>query len=683
MPHEALKLIPGADQNRTEALNTAALSETNLIRFIPDRGGLGLVQKLGGWVKFYANSVGSIVRALLGWEDTNSISRLAVGAEHMLGVVEDNNLIDITPQTTEENLVVSFSTTSGSSVVLIDAVGSGLDQYDSVHLKTQVSVGGLILFGVYRVSPISADIFSINASNVTGFPSYATSTVSAAGDVPVFTSTAGSAVISVELSNHGLSVGSTFPILIETNVGSVILYGNFIVQSVVDANNFTITGPNEASSSATVSENSGLANFVYYNGIGPPLPGAGFGVGGFGVGGFGSGISPSSSSGTPISASNWTLDNWGEILIACPLMGPIYQWNPSDNNPVGTIIPEAPVANNGVLVAMPQRQIFAWGSTDNGIVDPLLIKYCDVNNFYQWIARTGNQAGKYRISKGSKIVQCIQGPQQIFIWTDIGLWSAQYIGPPYVYSFNEIGTGCGLIGPKAAASMAGTIYWMGKSQFFIYSGQGVQSLPCPIWDVIFQELDLDNTDRIIAAPNSMFGEMTWYFPVNGSGGENFKYVKVNTLIQPFAWDFGELSRTAWINESVLGPPIGASNGQLLLQHEKSPDADGQAMLSSFQTGYFSLAEGDALTFLDQLWPDMKWGYYGSSENAEISITIYATDYPGDTPRVYGPFTVTKQKKFITPRVRGRLVSLKIESSDVGTFWRLGNIRYRLQPDGRF
>jgi hypothetical protein len=683
MPHASLKIIPGVDQNRTLALNEAALSESNLIRFVPDRQGVGLPQKLGGWEKLYSSSIGSIVRALWAWEDTNSRSWLGVGAESSLSLILDNAESVITPQTTTDDVAVSATTTVGSSTVTIDAVGSNLDAYDVVDIRTQISVGGLILFGKYRVIPVSTDQFQINATDVFGNPQYATAAVTTGGAVPSFSVTSGSASVQVTLDDHGLLAGDSFPVLVSTTVGGITFSGNYTVlpSPAPTTNTFNITGANTASSTTSGFENGGDAQYIYYNGIGPVAANSGYGVGGYGTGGYGSGVVSPSGTGTPITAVDWTLDNWGEILVACPLNGPIYTWSPSDNTPVASIIANAPVSNSGMVVAMPQRQIIAWGSTFNGVQDALLIRWCDVDNYDVWVGQITNQAGSFRIPKGSKIVQCIQGPQQTLVWTDLGVWSMQYVGPPYIYQINEIGTGCGLIGRRAAASMGGVVYWMGQSQFFKLSGSGVEPIRCPIWDVIFQDLDTDNLDKIRVAPNSRFGEIAWYYPTNSNGGEISNYVKYNILLDQ--WDFGTLSRTAWINESVLGPPIGAAPNFYIYQHETSPDADGMAMTSYFQTGYFAMTEADVKIFVDQIWPDMKWGYYNGSQNAQVSITFYVADYPGQTPITYGPFTMTQATTFITPRFRGRLTSIKVESNDIGSWWRLGNVRYRQQIDGKY
>jgi len=691
MPHQALKLIAGVDQNKTPALNEAAISYSNLVRFVPDRNNLGLVQKLGGWTQFYNGGVGSVVRCLLAWEDINANAWLGVGAEASLDVITEGGLKDITPQTTTANVAVSFSTTTGSDIVTVDATGSALDSYDVVDIKTQVSVGGLILFGSYQVIPVSTNQFQIQAKDVLGAPAYATATVTGGGLVPEFDTATGSALVDVTLADHGLSVGSTFTVLVPTTVGGITLDGNYIVTDVSSSSVFIITANNSATSTANAFENGGNARFVYYNGIGPLDANSGYGVGGYGTGGYGSGIPPTSGTGTPITAIDWTLDNWGETLLANPLNGPIYEWSPTTNNPVGTIIANAPIANEGMFVAMPQRQVIAWGSTFTGVIDPLLIRWCDVNDYTNWIAEITNQAGSYRIPKGSRIVQCIQGPQQGLIWTDLGVWAMQYVGQPYVYQFNEVGTGCGLIGRKAAGSMGGVVYWMGQSQFFKFAGSGVESIPCPIWDVIFQDLDTSNLNKIRIAPNSRFNEISWFYPTLGNGGEINAYVKYNISLNQ--WDYGTLSRTAWINESVLGPPIGAGvlpggTDNFIVQHETSPDAVNASnepipIEASFQTGYFALTEADVKMFIDQVWPDMKWGYFGGAQNATVKLTFYATDYPGSTPYAYGPYTLVQGTQFITPRFRGRLVSIKIESNDLGSFWRIGNMRYRIQQDGKY
>lgn len=694
MPHQALKLIPGIDVNRTPALNEAAISSGDLIRFVPDRQGVGLVQKLGGWTT-YAGPFASYIRALWAWEDTNSNSYLAVGTETSLSYILSGNTVSITPRTQTDNVAVSISTTIGSDVVTITDTGSNITNYDSVYIQTQIAVGGLVLFGLYQCynPSSSANTYKIYAKDVFGNPALATT--SAAAAIVNFSTVSASSNVNVQLVGHGYSAGSTFPIVISTAIGGITLFGNYTILAIVDADNFTIAANNAATSTVNNQNiNSGNARYLYYIGVSPASAPYGYGGNAYGYGGYGTGVI-TAAAGTAITATDWTLDNWGQILIACPLNGPIYEWSPTGGVGNAAIIPNAPVVNAGMVVAMPQRQIVAWGSTSTGIQDPLLIRWCDVDDFTTWIATVTNQAGSYRIPKGSKIVACIQAAQQTLVWTDLGLWAMQYVGLPYVYQFNEIGTGCGLIGRKAAASMSGVVYWMGQSQFYMLAGGGPQPIPCPVWDVIFQDLDTANLDKIRIAVNSRFAEVAWYYPTKGNDGEIDAYVKYNTVLQQ--WDYGSLARTAWINESVLGPPIGAGTDKYIYQHETSPNAAANGvnnvpMLSNFQTGYFEIAEADLKMFVDQVWPDMKWGYFGGTANgttvyqtptAQVQLTFYVTDYPGDTPRAYGPYNLTQATEFVSPRFRGRLVSIAISSQDVGSFWRIGNLRYRAQQDGKF
>lgn len=769
--HSTLKLLPTVDTNRTPALNEAAISSTQLVRFVKDRENLGLVQKIGGWSRFYPSALTGVPRALWAWRDNLTNDYLAVGCsgatEGRLYVINEGTAKDISPEITQNNAAVDCTTTIGTSTVTIgdpgfNAIttgasgdgttatltfsstsafpvgstivvagvtpagyngtytvlssgpstvsyantttgpqtvagtvgtgGSNITNYDAVYIPAHISVGGLILFGIYPCVAASSTTYQITALNTLGDPALATASVANGGAVASFATTSGLSIVTVTLNNHGFLAGDTYPVLIATTVGGVTLIGNYTVQTVPSANTFTIQASQNATATTSGSINGGNARYIYYISYGPLAAGSGYSTGGYSVGGYSSGVAPIAAAGFPVEAQDWSLDNWGEVLIASPDIssllqfdvepgGPIFQWSPTVNLQNAQIIPQAPVSNHAVFVAMPQRQIVALGSTFTGVQDHLLIRWCDLNNYNQWIALPNNQAGSYRLPKGSRIVGGMQGPQQGLIWTDLALWSMQYVNLPDVYNFNEIATGCGLIGKKAMATMNNMVFWMSQSQFFMLSGNGINPLPCTVWDFIFQELDTTQVDRIRAAANSRFNEVSWFFPTLSSGGEINAYVKYS--LSTGGWDFGYLPRTAWIDQSVLGPPIGGAPTGLVFQHETSPNADGQPLVASFQTGYFTLQDGDLLSFIDQVWPDFKWGYYGGVQNASLLMTFYVADYPGQTPRVHGPYTLTQATQYVTPRLRGRLVSIKFESNDIDTFWRIGAPRYRLSPAGRF
>lgn len=704
--HGALVIRPGVDVNQTMALNEAGLSASSLIRYLPDPdpNNPGLIQKLGGWTRYYPNAMPSVPRALWAWEDTNAIKRLAVGCANnsvsasFLGYIQNHALTDITPRVQQDNLLPDVTVSTASSLALISDPGITTSQFDMVFIPAHISVGSTVLFGSYQTIPFSSTQYNVQLIDKLGNQIFPPSGATDAGTVPTFTSQTDSAVITVGMNSHGYIVGSTYPILIQTEVGGVTLGGNTVVQSVIDQNTFTFFAPATAMANETVSINNGSARYNYYLSFAPNPPGLGFGQGPFGAGGFGTGTTPVASTGTPIDSNDWNIDNFGETLIALPTEttfgsvdgatqqgGPLYYWSPELNTSNAIPISQGPSASAGMFVAMPQQQIVAYGTTVTGIPDPLLVRWCDVGDFFDWFDLPTNQAGQFRIPRGSRIVGALQVDLQGLLWTDLSVWSMQYIGVSSssqgVYSFNEIGTGCGLISQKAAATINGITYWMGQSQFFAYTGQGVTPITCPVWDDIFPVLDITRLDEVRVAANSNFNEVGWYYPVTSG---KIMFAKMNVVLGQGSWDVSEIRRSAWINQSVLGPPIGAEpSTNYILQHETSNDADGQAMHSYFQTGYFVLSEADVLMFVDQIWPDMKWGY-GTSTNAQVQLTFSVAEYPTDLhPQTFGPFTLSQAVQFVTPRFRGRLVSLRFESVDVGTFWRLGRIRYRYAADGRF
>jgi len=622
------------------------------------------------------------------------------------GVVTITGTWSAAPPVVGQTVTLSgFSPSAWNGTFAVGAVsgssgGTGSVSFYNSSVSAIWGTAGTIAFsspwnGTFTLTATTSGTAVFTNSLVTGSAS-GSGVISNVGVLPLFSAILNSNLVTVTFPDHGLAVGSTFSVLTPTTVGGIPLLGNYTVASVIangvyNSCQFTFYAGTSATSTATAFLNYGDVDLIYSYGIGPTTAPAGYGSGGYGSGGYGTGASAPASIGSSITASNWSLDNWGQQLVIVPVgftfngysqFQPIYIFDPTSQQSIATSIPNGPPVNTGAFVAMPQRQIIAWGSTFTGVVDPLLVRWCDVNNYNVWAGQITNQAGSYRLPTGSQIVGAMQGPQQGLLWTDIGLWSMQYIGPPYVYSFNQVAAGCGLIARRAMGALNGIVYWMGNKQFFALSGEGVSPLPCPIWDVVFQDLDLANVSKIVCAVNSLFEEVTWYYPVAGGNGEVSNYIRFNAILN--SWDFGILSRTAWLDTTVLGPPIGYDPvNQYIYQHEINTDADGTAMSSNFTTGYFALSDGDNKVFIDEFWPDMKWGYYGQGQGASVQITFNAVDFPGQTPTTYGPFTVTQSTTWFNPRIRARLLSITISSSDLGSFWRLGNMRYRAIPDGRY
>ena len=346
-----------------------------------------------------------------------------------------------------------------------------------------------------------------------------------------------------------------FPV--STTVDGVTIAGSYTVSLIISATQFNITASTQASSSNTATMNGGNAELIYYINIGPAAAGTGFGLGAYGAGGFGTGVVPSAQPGTDITATDWTLDNWGTLLIACPKNGGLYFWDPNGGFQNMTLISTGPIFNSGAFVSMSTQILVAYGSTEiEGLgvqQDPMLVKWSDSGDFTSWQVTSITQAGSFRIPIGSKIVGGQAMSLKNLIWTDLDLWGMTYIQPPLVFSFDKIGAGAGAASAHSMDQLRGNVFWMGQSNFYVLSGSGVQVLPCPVWDVVFQDLDLTNLAKVRAAPNTPFNEMWWFYPsLSGGTGECDKYVKINILEPNQPWDYGSIPRSAWIDQFGVG-----------------------------------------------------------------------------------------------------------------------------------
>jgi len=426
--------------------------------------------------------------------------------------------------------------------------------------------------------------------------------------------------------------------------------------------------------------NGGLVEMVYFIATGPSGGGGGWGVGGYGLGGWGTGSAVTATTGTPITASDWTQDNWGEVLVACPTGGPIYTWSPDSGFTNASVLTTGPMFNGGIFVSMPQQILVAWGSCQTtGVQDPLIVKWSDQGDYTQWNITSQTAAGAFHIPTGSYISGGLQAPSFGVIWTDIDCWIQQYVGGVAIFNFTRVGTGCGLIGKHAAGVIGGNVYWCGFNNIFMLGPNGVTSIPCSVWDFLYQNLNTTYQGQIRCAPNSTFNEITWFFPSAASTGQNDSYIKLNIIENE--WDYGTLARAAWTDVSPLGTPIGTDQSNIY-QHEMTENAAGSPIGASFTTGYWAIADGNQLSFVDWILPDMKFGTYSGSKTASCQISFSSLDYPGDTPRTYGPYTFTNATEYINVRIRGRLLSMTVQTTDSNSFWRIGNLRYRFAPAGR-
>jgi len=678
MPFGEVKLIPGVNVERTPTLLEAGYSVSSLIRFKD-----GLAQKYGGWSKYYSFAVGGVPRDLHAWQDLNSTLRLLVGTTSQLAMIASGTLTDITPQQKTTNPALNFSTTINTpTVTIVDASIADVTILDTIMLNTPIAIGGLVLSGPYAIASITGTTsYTITAS------SNATSSVANAGAVPVFTTTLSSQIVSALVTNHGVVAGNKVIFQATTTGNGVTIFGHYTVTSVADANNFSFNVSTQATAAGSFSMNSGTAQIVYNISLGPAAIGVGYGLGAYGAGGYGTGNVPVSQTGTPITATDWTSDNWGEIILACPSGGGVYQYDPTGGFTNASIIATAPSFNGGIFVSTTLQLLFCWGSSEDQPIgierDPMLISWSDQGDYTVFTPLDTNLAGSFRIPIGSEIRGGMAVSNQNLFWTDLDLWAANYAGFPLGFGFNKIGAGAGAISSHSMQQLRGAVYWMSESNFYVYGGEGVKVLPCPVWDAVFQNLNTTYKKNVRAMPNSGFNEVGWLYPSTASSnGECDRYVKMNITEPGQPWDYGPLPRSAWIDQSILGPPVAATPTGLIYSQETTRDADGGSLSSSFTTGYFYIAEGEDFAFVDQIIPDMKWDYFGGSTSAQVFITFNVLDYLGDAPVSYGPYLMTSTTEYLSVRFRGRQMSVTVASSDTGSFWRLGKIRYRWAPAGR-
>lgn len=593
----------------------------------------------------------------------------------------------------QENAAITGITQTNPAVVTTGAAHG----FSSGQLIYVYDVGGMTEVNgrLFAISVASTTTFELVGENATAYSAYTSGGTASPASVPQFETVSGSAIVTVTFQDHGLSVGSKINFPIATTVGGITILGTYAATTISSANVFNISVDQLATSSETAMMNDGDVELLYYIAVGPQPTATGYGIGGYSDGGYSTGVVGAAQTGTAITATDWTLDNWGATLLACPRGGGIYEWTPETGFQNAKLIAAAPLQNGGILIAQPAQILMAWGAStlqEIGVdSDPLTYSWSDQLDYLYWTPGAVNpatnlisQAGSNRIPTGSKIVAGLTVAQQVLLWTDLDLWAVNYIGQPetgLIFGQNKIGGACGTVSAHAVGQLGNTVAWMGRSNFFQLSGNGVAPIPCTVWDVVFQDLDTSNLDKIRCCPNTPFNEMMWEFPsASGGTGENDTYVKWNIVEN--TWDYGPLARSAWIDQSVVGMPIGATPNGTIYQHETGENADGQPLMWSFTTGYFQIGEGEDFQFVDLIVPDFKYGTYEGTQGAIVQMMVYATNFPGETPREFGPYQFDATSRQQNVRIRARQMSFKFFGEDLNSFVRLGRVRIRVAPDGR-
>jgi len=537
-----------------------------------------------------------------------------------------------------------------------------------------------------------------------------------------FNTTSGLATVTVNKAGHGLLVGDLFTFTAVTAppgsgyVAADFTTNTFEVKTVPTTGTFTITMATNASGTTTTA---GSASVNKYVTVGPILStfGYGWGAGTWGLSTWGT---PRTTSNTDIDAGNWSLDNFGELLIATVKNGSTYKWDPNAGAGVSTratIIAGNPTATVLTRVSDRDRHLVHFGTEtiigDPTSQDPMFIRFSDQEDIELYEPTSTNTAGTFRIDNGSKIVAAVKGKDYILILTDEAAYVMQFVGPPFTFSIRQVGSNCGCIGQHAAVFVDGAVYWMGDSGgFFVFDGT-VKTLNCSVDDFVFTSqgdslgINFIQGDIVFAGHNSLYNEINWFY-VKANSTEIDRVVSYNYEDQ--TWTTGTLARTTYEDAHVFDKPVatkyistltpntptinGVSNGgSYVFEHEvgvnevlnlTSTSTTSSVISAYIKSGDFDLdIDGDGEYFIKirRFIPDFKY----LDGNAKVTLIFRA--YPADTnsalgQTTVGPFTITSTTDKIDTRARGRLAAIKIENDALNDNWRYGIFRVDIQPDGR-
>ena len=492
-----------------------------------------------------------------------------------------------------------------------------------------------------------------------------------------FDTTDTESIVEVTHASHGLQAATTVYFDNATAVGGLTIDGEYQVVEVLDSSTYTI----DAGSAATSTANGGgTVDYAYEINIGVDIgsTGKGWGASGYGESTWGT---PRDITGISFAARTWALSTWGEDLIANPRGLGIYTWDKSvgyASTNRAEVIANAPANANFALVSPIDRHLIAFGCTPAGgsALDPLVIRWCDQNDFTTWTAARTNTAGERRLDNASEIMSALPVREEICVFTDISLYTMTFIGPPATFNIRQLASECGLAGPLARAAYGGIAFWMSYENFFYYDG-AVDILPCPIRNHVFDDMNTSQRSKFFCGVNSLFQEVMFFY-CSAAATEIDRYALFQ--VKDRVWTFGELSRTAWLDtSSVRTVPAGFDADGVFYDHESGSTDDGVAMGEFIESCDVEIDQsGDHLLFLRRLVPDFL------TMTGPMSITLKARKYPHGEQITRGPYTVTPTNGYIRPRIRGRQVQLRVESDQdmSDTDWRMGTWRVDARQHGR-
>jgi hypothetical protein len=708
MPLTKLQFRPGVVRDQTAYTNEGGWRDGNLIRFR-----LGFPESIGGWQPYSNQTFLGTCRALHNWSALDSSNLMAVGTNLKFYVEEGEFYNDITPIRRVVTLSNPFTATNGSSTIIVTDAGHGAYEGDFVTFTNAVSLGGNITATVLNqefqvVTRLSANQYEItvgavaNASDTgnggtsvqasyqinVGTDSSLGGAGWSAGTWPIptvstltnpFATTSGSAVVTVTHNSHGLTTGQYVAFSGASAVGGISA-GYFAATfqiTRIDANSYTIT----VSTTAT-STTSGGGTVTAYAEAGDR--------------GWGTAADVTAASVLRL----WSMDNYGEDLIFNARDNGIYYWDYSTGFGTRAVTldslssdPTCPTKATQILVSDRDRHVIAFGADfGDGIQDPMLIRWSNQEDYSTWSATPDNTAGDLRLGNGSAIICAAETKRAIAVFTNTSLYSMQFIGPPYTFGIDAMANNISIMGFNSAIAVDDAVFWMAKDGFYVFTGQ-VQKLQCPIQEYIFERIDADQGDKVNAAVNVSFNEVTWFYQ-STDGTDCDSYVTLNYVEN--VWTYGSLARTAWIDRTLRQYPTAASPTDNKLYYHEYGQNDGSVVPNAPLNAYVEsspvdISEGDQFMFVSRIIPDLSIRTPGSQGTGKtVDMVLKMQNYPGqnysqsDTSPIVKvastPIGQYTDQAFV--RLRGRSVVLRVESNETDMGWRLGSPRLDLRPDGR-
>ena len=683
----------------------------------------GTPEKIGGWAQLGSVDLTGRNTAIHHFVNASGIKYAALGTNRILYAYSGGIFYDIHPIKSTTTLTSAFSTTNGSATVTITfASAHGMNKGDIILLDNFTSITN---------SGFTSGNFDDNKFQVSSIPTTTTLTVTMASNESGSGATTSGGIRvkhyypvgpAVEVATTGWGLGSW----------GGVQQGQF-TSTLSSGINASVTSLTMASSTSFASSGTvqiGNELITYTGNSGGTLSGLTRGATGTTAAIHSSGATVTdasnffawnaAASGDIVTAPGlWSLDNFGNKLIATISGGETFEWDsdPTTANATrATILANAPTSSSFSLVSTPDRHLIFFGTETtigtSSTRDEMFIRFSDqesINETTSYAPSAINTAGTQRLADGSKIMGAIRGRDAIYVWTDTALFIMRFVGAPFTFSFQQVGTNCGLIGQNAAVEVDGSAYWMSENGFFRYTGK-LESLACLVEDHVYDDINTIPKQHINAGLNNLFGEVMWFYPNSGSGTVNRMvcYNYLDSTPERPVWTTGTLARTAWQDSAVFGKPhateynsgdttattnkdhvIGCTDGTTTyFEHEKGLDEIKEGATNSItaniQSGDFDIGQqglagdGEFMMKIRRVLPDFL------SQTGDSVVTLNLKDFPNDTAASssLGPFTVSSSTQKIDTRARARSIALKVSNSSTSQFWKLGTFRLDIQPDGR-